>query len=256
MSKSLKDDVIIVTGASRGIGAATALELSKQGAKVVLAARSRESLEPVTKSIQTEGGDAVGLSCDVTNYAEVEKVVKTALEHFGKVTALINNAGIIEPLARLENSDTSAWERAIEINLVGAYHSVRAVLPHFYKQGRGVIINLSSGAAQRALEGMSAYCVSKAGLAMLTKAIAVEVQGRGIAVYGFAPGRVDTDMQTAVRAAGINELSRTPREELFSPDEVAKALAWFCANAPQDLSGQELDIRDATLRQRIGLEVS
>jgi 3-oxoacyl-[acyl-carrier protein] reductase len=196
------------------------------------------------------------ISCDVTNYSKVENVVTVALEHFGQVTALINNAGVIEPLARLEDSNASAWERAININLVGPYHSVRAVLPHLYKQGHGVIINLSSGAAHRALEGMSAYCVSKAGLAMLTKAIAVEAQDRGVAVYGFAPGRVDTDMQTSVRAASINELSRTPREELFSTEEVAKALAWLCANLPEDLNGQELDIRNTALRQRIGLEVS
>jgi 3-oxoacyl-[acyl-carrier protein] reductase len=254
MTKPLEQEVIIVTGASRGIGAATALGLSKQGAKVILAARSRESLESVKQTIHAGGGNAIAVSCDVTNYSDIENVVKVTLEQFGRVTALINNAGVIEPLARLEESDARAWERAISINLVGAYNCVRAVLPHFYKQGRGVIVNLSSGAAFRALVGMSAYCVSKAGLAMLTKAIAVEARGHGVAVYGFAPGRVDTDMQTSVRAAGINELSRTPREELFTANEVAKALAWLCANAPQDLNGQELDIRDTSLRHRIGLE--
>jgi 3-oxoacyl-[acyl-carrier protein] reductase len=256
MMKPLENQVIIVTGASRGIGAATALELAKQGAKVVLTARAKETLESITKSVHAEGGDALAVSCDVTNYPDVENVVKIALKHYGNITGLINNAGIIEPIARLENTLAKAWEQTISTNLVGAYNGVRAVLPHFYDQGRGLIINLSSGAAHKALEGWSAYCASKAGLAMFTKAIALEAEGRGVMVYGFAPGLVDTDMQVQIRSSGINQVSQLPKEKLSSPKDAAIAMTWLCANSPQDLSGQEIDIRDASLRQRIGLEVN
>jgi 3-oxoacyl-[acyl-carrier protein] reductase len=254
--KPLEHEVIIVTGASRGIGAATALELAARGAKVVLAARSLEPVQKLAEAILSQKGEVLALACDVTDYQAVENVVKRALEHFGKITALINNAGIIEPIVRLEDSDARDWAHAINVNLVGAYNAVRAVLPQFYKQDKGVIVNLSSGAARLALEGWSAYCASKAGLAMLTKSIALEAEGRGVRVYGFAPGLVDTDMQGLIRTSGINEVSRLPREKLSSPKDATIAMTWLCANSPHDLNGQELDIRDAALRQRIGLEVN
>jgi 3-oxoacyl-[acyl-carrier protein] reductase len=254
--KPLTNEVIIVTGASRGIGAATALELASRGAKVVLAVRSLESIQKLAQTIQLQGGESLAMACDVSDYRAVETVVKNALEQFGSVTALINNAGVIEPIARLENSDANDWERTIRINLVGAYNGVRAVLPHFYKQGRGVIVNVSSGAAHKALEGWSAYCASKAGLAMLTKSIALEAEGHGVMVYGLAPGLVDTDMQGLIRASGMNDVSRLPREKLSSPSDAAKSMAWLCAHLPHDLNGQEVDIRDASLRQRIRLETN
>ena len=255
MTKPLENEVIIVTGASRGIGAATALELSKQGAKVVLTARSKESLKNLANTICAEGGDAIPLSCDISDNSSVEVIIQEALEHYGKITALINNAGVIEPIARLEDTDSTLWTQAIMVNLIGSYHMARAVLPHFYKQSQGILINVSSGAAFRPLEGWSAYCVSKAGLAMLTKTITLESEGRGMMTYSFAPGLVDTDMQAQIRNSGINQVSQLPRENLSSPKEVARAIVWLCAKKPQDLNGQELDIRHTELRQRIGLEV-
>jgi NAD(P)-dependent dehydrogenase (short-subunit alcohol dehydrogenase family) len=256
MTKPLEHEVIIITGASRGIGAATALECASQGAKVVLAARSRENLESITKAITTSGGQALAVACDVTNYSDVEHVVKVALEHYNTITGVINNAGVIEPIAHLEDGDAETWAQTIQINLLGAYHLTRAVLPHFYSMNRGVIVNLSSGAAHKALEGWSAYCASKAGLAMLTKSIALEAEGRGVYVYGFAPGLVDTDMQGRIRESGMNAVSRLPREELSRPDKVARAMAWFCKHKPSDIHGQELDIRNRDLRIRMGLEVN
>ena len=252
---STQDQVVIVTGASRGIGAATALELAAQGFKVVLVARSPGPIQNLAETIRSQKGEALALACDISDNQAVEIAVWQTIAHFGKVTALINNAGVIEPIARLENSDVVQWQQAININLIGAYLGVRAVLPHFYKQGQGVIVNVSSGAAHKPLEGWSAYCASKAGLAMLTQSIALEAEGRGVKVYGFAPGLVDTDMQGQIRTSGINQVSRLARETLSSPQDAAKAISWLCLHSPQDLSGQELDVRDIALRQRIGLEV-
>ena len=254
--KSLDGEVIIITGASRGIGEATAFELAARGAKVVLAARTREALEQVAEAIRGRGGEAQVVNCDVSDYDAVGALVRSALERFGAVTGLINNAGVIEPIARLEDSVAVAWEEAVKIDLIGPYNGLRALLPHFYRQGRGVIINLSSGAARRPLEGWSAYCASKAGLAMLTQVVALEAEDRGVRVYGFAPGVVDTEMQVRIRRSGINEVSRLPREKLASSADAARAIAWLCSKAAGDLSGQELDIRDPELRRRSGLEVS
>lgn len=254
--QSLTNEVIVVTGASRGIGAATARELARQGAKVVLAARSKEQVETVADTIRAEGGEALACSCDVSHYDDVQALRDTALARYGKITGLVNNAGVVEPIARLEKSDPTLWAQAVTINLVGAYHTIRALLPAFYEQDKGVIVNLSSGAAFAPLEGWSVYCSSKAGLAMLTRAAALEAEGKNVQVYGFSPGLVDTDMQAQIRASGINRVSQIAKDSLSQPQEIAGAVAWLCTPAAADLSGQELDVRDPGLRRRIGLEVA
>lgn len=250
--EALKDQVVIVTGASRGIGARTVQEFVKQGARVVLAARSEQSIQKLALEL---GENTLAVTCDVSQYASVESLVNKTLQHFGKVTALINNAGVIDPISHLVESDPEGWDSVISINLLGAYHGTRAVLPYFYTQQQGTIINISSGAAFRPLEAWSAYCVSKAGLAMLTQTTALETSHVGISVYGLAPGLVDTEMQATIRAAGFNEVSRLPREKLSSPDDAAKAIVWLCANKPQNLNGKDLDIRESDLRSLIGLEI-
>ena len=153
----------------------------------------------------------------------------------------------------METCDPDAWAANIRINLVGAFHCARAVVPHFLAQQRGVIVNISSGAAHRPREGWSAYCSAKAGLAMLTQALHLELGQRGIRAYGFQPGVVDTEMQVKIRASGINEISRLPRESLANPAEPARVIAWLCSEEARDLAGQELTIRDTALRARAGL---
>ncbi|MBN9058384.1 MAG: SDR family NAD(P)-dependent oxidoreductase [Rhizobiales bacterium] len=129
----------------------------------------------------------------------------------------------------------------------------RAVLPAMLDRGGGAIVNLSSGAAHRAMEGWSAYCAAKAGLAMVTKSLALEYGARGIRAFGFAPGIVDTGMQVEIRASGINPVSKLPREGLASVDDPAKAIVFLCTSAAGDLAGLEVDIREASFRERAGL---
>ena len=199
-----------------------------------------------------EIGEALGLVCDVADYAAVVRSVSEATSRFGPVDALINNAGVVEPTARLVDSDPAAWARNVEINLVGAYNMVRAVLPGM-ASGGGRIVNLSSGAAFRPMEGWSAYCAAKAGLAMLTRAIAAEEGAAGVRVFGFGPGTTDTDMQAVVRASGINPVSRIPKEALTPPDVVARAIVYLCTTDADDLSGTEVSMNDNDFRRRIGL---
>lgn len=250
----LRGKTAIVTGASRGIGQATALELAQRGVNLVLVARTSQALEETYSQVEALGARVWARKCDVSSYTEVEGLVQGALERFSRLDMLINNAASIHPIARLEIADPETWAHLIGVNLIGAFNTCRAVLPHFLEHDAGVIVNLSSGAAHQALEGWSAYCASKAGLAMLTKSLALEVAGQGVRVYGFGPGVVDTEMQSHIRASGINPISQLPRETLADPRDPARVIAWLCSSEAADLAGQELSIRDLTLRQRAGLE--
>ncbi len=251
----LSDQVIIVTGASRGIGAAAALELAREGAKICLSARSASSCSGILEQIKNNGGEAFAASCDVSDYAAVEKMIAETMDRYGQIDALINNAGIVDPIGAIATSDPADWARNISVNLVGVYHGTRAILPYFLSQESGVIINISSGAAHSPMEGWSAYCSGKAGVYMMTRATALEAGEKGVRVFGFAPGVVDTEMQVTIRASGINAVSQIPRENLASAEEPAKALAWLCSEAANDLAGQELSIRDEELRKRVGLPI-
>ena len=142
-------------------------------------------------------------------------------------TYLINNAGVIDPIAEVATSDPAAWAQNISINLIGAYHVLRAVLPEMLAKGGGSIVNVSSGAAYRPLEGWSAYCAGKAGLAMLTRSIELETAGKGIRIFGFSPGTIDTDMQVKIRASGMNMVSRIPRGDLSPVEHAVRGLIVF-----------------------------
>ena len=246
----MENHVILVTGSSRGIGAATVRELAKQGARVVLAARSTEVVETIADEIVKTGGQAHAVSCDVADYTQVTSLIKETLVRFGTLTGLVNNAGLIHPIAPFADTDPAAWAQNIQVNVVGAFNVCHAALPHM--KG-GVIVNLSSGAAHRALEGWSAYCVGKAALAMLTNSLALETRAR---VYGFSPGVVDTEMQSEIRASGLNEVSRLNRRDLSDPAEVACALAWLFTDEAADLTGQEISFHDEAFRRRAGLAVT
>jgi len=249
----LAGKVVIVTGASRGIGEAAAVALARAGASVMLTARDGVRAAEVARRISDDGGKAVSAPCDVADYGAVERLVRQTRDRLGPVDVLVNNAGVIEPIAMIAEADPAEWARSVQINLAGAFNAVRGVLPAMLAAGRGTIVNLSSGAAHRPLEGWSAYCAAKAGLAMLTRAIALETEGKGIRVFGFAPGTTDTDMQVTIRASGVNRVSRIPRGDLTPVAHPARAIVYLCTAAADDLAGQEFALGDAAFRQRIGL---
>lgn len=251
--QDLAGKVVIVTGASRGIGAAAATALSKAGASLMLTARDAAHIEAVAQAVTRDGGKAAALACDVSDWNAVQRLVAVTQQRFGRIDALINNAGVIEPIAVTAESDPAAWARNIEINLIGAYYAIRAVLPPMLAAGGGTIVNVSSGAAHNPLEGWSAYCSGKAGLAMLTRAIALEHAAQGIRVFGFQPGTTDTEMQVIIRASGINPISKIPRENLTPVAHPAAAIVYLCTSAADDLAGKEFSLRDEAFRQRLDL---
>ncbi len=251
--QSLVGKVAIVTGASRGIGAATALSLGEAGACVVLAARDAAQADVNAQRINAAGGKAAAVACDVGDYAACQRLVQETAQRFGPPDVLVNNAGVIEPIGAVGDTDPAQWARSIQINLTGAYFAIRAVLPGMIERGRGAIINVSSGAALRPQEGWSGYCAGKAGLAMLTRSIDLEHRAAGIRVFGFQPGTTDTDMQVIIRASGINPISKIPREQLTPVAHPARAIVYLCTADADDLAGKEFSLRDEDFRQRIDL---
>ncbi|MEO0913203.1 MAG: SDR family NAD(P)-dependent oxidoreductase, partial [Pseudomonadota bacterium] len=192
---------VIITGASRGIGAATARAFAEAGDAVILAARTSGEIAALAEEITAAGGTAVAQATDVSQWASVAALTDLAMSRFGRLDIMVNNAGVIEPIGPLATSDPEAWGHAADINYKGTYYGIRAALPVMQAQGSGVIVNISSGAATSALEGWSQYCSAKAAAAMLTRCADREAQGN-VRVVGLSPGTVATDMQVKIKASG------------------------------------------------------
>ena len=251
--QELKGQCAIITGASRGIGAAAAVYMAAQGMKVVLAARSVKDCENVAAQILADGGEALALSCDVTDYQQVNAVVERAVEHFGRLDVLVNNAGTIDPIARLAESDPSGWSRVVDINLKGVYYGIRAVLPTMVAQNSGVIINISSGAATNPLDAWSHYCASKAGVLSLTQCVHKEYADTGIRCIGMSPGTVATDMQHSIKDSGIGAISEMAFSDHIPPEWPARAIAYLCTSDAAEFSGGDFSIKTDEGRRRVGL---
>lgn len=241
---------VLITGASRGIGAAAARVFAQAGANVVLTARSAEALAGLAAEI---GPKALAMPCDVSRYADVAQAVEAAQSTFGTLDVLIGNAGVIEPISHLDAADPEAWGHVIDINLKGVFHGMRAAMPVMTAQGGGTIITISSGAAHNALEGWSHYCASKAGAAMLTMCADKEGRAAGLRVMGLSPGTVATQMQTEIKASGINPVSQLDWSDHIPADWPAKALLWMCSADADPFIGQEISLRDESIRKRVGL---
>ena len=249
----LSGKVVIVTGASRGIGAAAARAFAEAGAKVVLAARTSTQIEAIASELRGAGSEAIAVSCDVSNFNDVEAMIEKTIAFAGRVDVLVNNAGVIDPIARLSESDPEQWAKAADINYKGVYFGLRATIPVMERQGSGVIVNISSGAATSALEGWSHYCSSKAAALSLTKCANAEIGGKGIRVVGLSPGTVATDMQVAIKSSGLNPVSTLEWSDHIPPDWVAKAIVWLSSEEASDVAGEDFVLRDPANRQRVGL---
>lgn len=222
---------VLVTGAARGLGAAMAVALAERGIEPILLGRSRESLERLRERTSRILGHAVRtVAADVGDWQSVQRAVDEALAPNAALRGLINNAGVIDPIAHVENSDPAQFAANIQVNLIGAYHMMRACLPRMATDG--VIVNMSSGAAQAEHAGWSAYAASKAALERLSATLAAERPD--LRVYAIRPGVTDTGMQEAIRASSVdNAIRRLSREQLQPPEVPARAIAsLFDAGAP------------------------
>lgn len=241
---------VVITGASRGIGEASARLFANQGANVVLLARSESAINAISAEI---GDAALAIACDVSSYADMEKAVQAACESYGKVDVLINNAGVIEPISHLAKADPAEWAKAIDINLTGVFNGMRAVLPAMIKAKSGTILTISSGAAHNAIEAWSHYCSSKAGAAMLTRMAHLENAAYGLRCMGLSPGTVATQMQKEIKTSGINAISQLDWDIHIPAEWPAQTLLWMCGTDADAWLGEEISLRDESIRARVGL---
>ena len=235
--------IAIITGASQGLGAAVACWMAKDSAAVVLVARSRDNLDPVAHRVEQLGGSAMVIPADVADPAACQNIVDTTLKQFKKIHALINNAGVISPLAPIEHADIHQWRYAIEVNLLGPFYLSKYALPALMNTN-GHIVNISSGASRTPIPSASAYCASKAGLTHFNRVLAEEVPG--ITAIAVRPGVVDTPMQTQIRNEGSDVMNPAQyayytdlktKGRLEPPEVPARSVAWLAFHAPHDMSG-------------------
>jgi 3-oxoacyl-[acyl-carrier protein] reductase len=236
----LSDKVAIVTGGGRGIGKAIALAFAREGADVVVAARTLPEIAQTAVEVQALGRRRLAVKADVSIWDEVNHLVEEALRAFGKIDILVNNAGIQGPISLLVENDVDEWINTIRVNLIGTFFCIKAVLPHMIERRQGKIINLSGGGAASPRPRFTAYAASKAAVVRLTETVAEEVRPFNIQVNAIAPGAVNTRMMEEVlaagEAAGEDELDQARRRlaEGGTPPGRAAELAVFLASSESD----------------------
>lgn len=221
----------IITGASRGIGRAAAVELASRGCAVGLISRAASELEKTADACRSAGGDAFACPADITDEPALERAVVAIIERFGRLDGLVNNAGYA-PQASIEETDSALLGRALAVNLASAVTLSRLAWPHLRARG-GVVVNLSSMSAVDPLPGLAAYAAAKAGLLGLTKALAREGQEHGIRSVALVLGGVETEMFRGLRGAGS-----VPAERILTPQDVATVIA-DCLTGPLAYSSGE-----------------
>jgi NADP-dependent 3-hydroxy acid dehydrogenase YdfG len=248
----MQDKSVIITGASRGIGEAAARKFAELGAKVLLCARSSNDINRIAGEINAAGGTALALATDVANYDQVNAAINLAQSEFGGVDILINNAGILEPVERLENATVAAWDTVIDVNVKGVFYGIRAALPIMKAAGGGTIITIGSGAATSALEGWSHYNTSKAAVHHLNACLHGEEGANGIRALVLSPGTVATEMQRVIKKSGVNPVSALEWEDHRPPSVIADTLAWMCTSDADDFLGDVVRQSDPEILTRLG----
>lgn len=239
----LEGKVALVTGAGRGIGRAVAKKLAQNGAKVIVNYNgSEEKAMETVKMIEEAGGEAEAVKCDVSDFTACEELAKKVIEKYGRIDILVNNAGVTRDglIMRMSEED---YDTVLDINLKGAFNTIRHFSPNFLKQRSGKIINISSVAGIMGNPGQANYCASKAGLIGLTKSVARELASRGVCVNAVAPGFIETDMTDAMSDKAKEAVTGSiPMKRTGRTDDIAEAVAFLADEASDYITGQVLSV--------------
>lgn len=236
------DKVIVITGASSGIGESTARFLAQHGAKVVLGARRKERIDAIAKEISAAGGQAIAIAVDVTKRDEVNLLIKGAVDHFGRVDVIVNNAGTM-PIAPIPALKVDEWDRQIDVNLKGVLYGVAAALPQMQKQKSGHIINIASVIGIKVFApGGTVYGATKAAVRVLTEGLRVELHSQGIRCTIISPGAVATELPESSSEEETRKNLREFYKIAIPADSIAKAIAYAIEQPP------EVEINEIVIR--------
>lgn len=248
----LQDKVAIVTGAGRGLGRSVALAFGREGAKVVLAGRTKEAIDHVAEELRSLDKSAIAVPVDVSDEDQVNRMVRITLEAFDTIDILVNNAGIRGPIEPLYKVSLEEWETTIKINLTATFLCSKAVLPVMMAKKQGKIINVASTMSLR--PNLTPYCVAKAAVIHFSRQLAREVKDFNIQVNAIHPGVMDTQMQREIREAGVEaigtDLFERIKEEgiLHSPDEPAELVVFLASKAADGITGDYLSFDDKEVK--------
>jgi len=244
---NLKDKVAVITGARRGMGKADAITLARLGAKVVVSDISEEECQLVADEIKKNGGEAMAVKCDVTKKAEVEKMVKAAVDKWGRVDILVNNAGICQFKPFLEVTEED-WDKTLDVNLKGYFLCAQACAKEMAKQKSGAIVNIASvvmGQIGIGMAGLAHYSASKGGIAALTKTLALELSPYNIRVNAIAPGAIDTPMAASTKMdpkAYESFMMKIPMHRMGQAEEISRTVSFLVSDEASYITGATLPV--------------
>lgn len=242
MSNNIEGKVVVITGASSGLGEAAARHLSAEGAKVVLGARRLNRIQALADEINASGGEAIAMQTDVTDRKQVEQLVKLAVDSFGQIDVMLNNAGIMPqaPLARLRVDE---WDQQIDVNIKGVLYGIAAVLPHMQERKTGHIINVSSVAGHKVIPPGTVYCATKHAVRAIAEGLRMEMSEHNIRSTVLSPGAVDTELPNSVTDSDTAEGIKGFYDDVAIPaDSFARAVA-FAISQPEDVGINEIVFR-------------
>jgi NADP-dependent 3-hydroxy acid dehydrogenase YdfG len=242
MRQNIEGKVVVITGASSGLGAATARLLCEHGATVVLGARRAERIQALADELTARGGRTQAVPTDVTDPEQVKQLVDGAVGTFGRVDVMLNNAGLM-PLAPLERLRTDEWEQMIDVNLKGTLYGIAAALPHMKEQKSGHIINVSSVYGHKVAPGAAVYCATKFGVRALSEGLRQEVKPYNIRTTVISPGAVATELLDHISETDIAQSVRERVNEIAIPAESFARMVAFAISQPEDVDVNEILFR-------------
>ncbi|SLN09742.1 putative oxidoreductase [Roseivivax jejudonensis] len=242
MTDNISGKVIVITGASSGMGEATARDLAAKGAKVALGARRQDRLDAIVKDIEAAGGAAVALTTDVTKRDQVETLVTKAKDAFGRVDVMFNNAGLM-PLSPMESLRVDEWDQMVDVNVKGTLYGIGAVLPIFKEQKSGQIINVSSVYGHKAVATGAVYCGTKFAVRAISEGLRQEVKDYNVRVTVISPGAVDTELTQHIAEPDLGDQIRDFVKDIAVPSSTMSDMVAFAISQPENVDVNEILFR-------------